>query len=90
MGTIFPANAVTCPNCGHDFENTKINGLSLIATISDIDARKRTRARLLLDSLEKVDLTEPEFKAIRKVILDTMNDFNRDIQILLGLGDDLE
>lgn len=88
--SLFLVNAVTCPFCGKDFENNKINGLSLVATVSDIDARKRTRTRQLLDDMEKLALTEPEYRAARKLILDSINDFNRDIQIILGLGDDLE
>ena len=88
--SLFLVNAVTCPSCGHDFENNKINGLSLVATVSDIDARKRTRTRQLLDDMEKLNLTEPEYRAARKLILDSINDFNRDIQIILGLGEDLE
>lgn len=84
------ATAVTCPNCGHDFEHNKVNGISLVATIADIDARKRTHARLLLNDLERLDLTQPEYDVIRKKVLDTLNGFNREIQIILGLGDNLE
>lgn len=87
---LFAANIVVCPNCKTQFPHEKINGLSLVATISDIDARKRTHARLLLNDLERLDVTRPEYEAIRKKVLDTLNDFNRDVQIILGLGDDLE
>lgn len=93
MGTdgLFPANIVTCPQCGSDFTHNKINGLSLVAAVSDINAQTRKHQRLALNSIEDhMDLTEPEFRAIRKVIMDSFMNLNRDVQAILGLDDGVE
>lgn len=89
--TLFPANIATCPNCQHTFEHNRVNGVSLVAAVNDIDARKRMHCRLALDTIETHGgLSEVEFRAIRKVLMDSFNDFNRDVQTILGLADDVE
>ena len=90
MGTLFAGNLATCPSCGAQFEHNKINGVALVHAVNDIDARKRMHLRLIIDGLERLDLDRPAFTAIRKVILDGINDFNRDVQTILGLEDDVE
>lgn len=87
---IFAGNLATCPTCGSQFEHNKINGVALVQAVNDIDARKRMHLRLMIDGLERLDLTRPEFTAIRKVVLDGINEFNRDVQTILGLDDDVE
>lgn len=80
-----------CPHCGNAFNHNKINGLALIEAITDIEARKRTYCRLTLDSLERMALDKTlDFKMIKKVILDNFNDYNRDVQTILGWGTDAE
>jgi len=88
---LFPANIAMCPKCGTEFSHNKINGLSLIAAISDINARIRMHQRLALNAIENhMDLDRPSFMAIRKVIMDEFNNAGRDIQAILGLDDGVE
>lgn len=91
MGTIFQPNIIVCPSCNHYFEHNMINGVALIDATHRIDARKRMYCRLVLDSVERLDkggaLT---FPSIKKIILDSFNDFNRDTQTIIGLGADAE
>lgn len=87
---IFSGNLAVCPNCNTQFEHNKVNGVALIQAVNDIDARKRMHSRLMLDALERLDLDRPAFNAVRKVILDSMNNFNRDVQTCLGLADEVE
>lgn len=88
---LFPANVATCPSCGTTFPHNKINGVSLIATVSDIDARKRMYCKLGLDSIERLaQERELKFNMIKKIFLDNFNDFNRDIQSILGYTDEVE
>lgn len=89
---IYRASQVVCPTCGSVFENNKINGIALIQTIQNIDARKRMYCKLSLDDLERLSknsgtITFPEAK---KIILDNFNDFVRDIQTIMGLGAEAE
>ena len=91
MGTIFAANLVTCPSCRHEFENNKINGISLVQTVADIEARKRMYCKLALNQIERLaQERELKFIMIKKIFLDSMNDFNRDIQSILGFDDGAE
>lgn len=88
---IFAGNVATCPNCNHTFAHNKINGVALVAAVADIDARKRMYCRLVLNDLEKLALAkELRFQDIKKVFLDGINDFNRDVQTILGLDEDAE
>lgn len=88
---IFPANIAACPNCGTTFAHNKINGISLVATVADIEARKRMYCKLALDSIERLaESKELKFQMIKKIFLDNMNDFNRDIQSILGYDDGVE
>lgn len=88
---VFAGNVATCPECGHTFAHNKVNGVALVSAIADIDARKRMYCRLTLNDLEKrsVDKTLT-FNDIKKIFLDNINDFNRDIQTILGLDEDAE
>jgi hypothetical protein len=86
---IFQGNIAVCPNCQHTFKHNKVNGLAIIEAVSNIDARKRMYCRLTLDQLEKMALDSTlTFDLIKKLILDNFNDFNRDIQTILGWGAD--
>lgn len=88
MERAFPANVAVCPKCHSAFPHNKVNGMAVIEAIGNIDARKRMYLRLTLDGVERLDLDEIAQKAIRKVIFDNFNDFNRDIQTMLGFGED--
>lgn len=87
---VFAGNLAVCPECNTQFEHNKINGVALVQAINDIDARKRMHLRLSIDALERLDLDRPAFNATRKVILDGFNEFNRDVQTILGLADEVE
>lgn len=85
----FPANVVVCPTCNSQFAHNKVNGIALIQLMHDIDARKRMYLRLTLDSLERMGEEKTlTFSMIKKIVLDNFNDFNRDIETLLGFGED--
>jgi hypothetical protein len=86
---IFQANIAVCPSCQTQFAHNKVNGLAIIEAVSSIDARKRMYSRLTLDQLERLAQEKTlTFDMIRKLILDNFNDFNRDVQTILGWGAD--
>jgi hypothetical protein len=89
---IYRATHIVCPACGNSFENNKINGIALIQTIQNIDARKRMYCKLSLNDLERLSATTGSipFNDVKKIILDNFNDFVRDIQTIMGLGEDAE
>lgn len=88
---VFAGNVATCPECGNTFAHNKVNGVALVSAIADIDARKRMYCRLVLNDLERKGLENKlTFADIKKVFLDNINDFNRDIQTILGLDEDAE
>lgn len=89
MEEIYTANIAVCPACNTKFAHNKVNGIAIIQAMHDIDSRKRTYLRLTLDSLERLAVEkELTFKMIKKIVLDNFNDFNRDIQTMLGFGED--
>lgn len=90
VDAVFQGNVAVCPSCGNKFEHNRVNGIALIQAINDVDARKRMYCRMTIDSLERLDLEKPAFDAIRKIILDNFNDLNRDVQSILGFGDDID
>lgn len=91
MQIVFEPNLVLCPKCDHEFVNNRVNGLALIEAINHIEARKRMYLKLALDSLEKVSREDKlEFSKVKKVILDNFNDWGRDIQTILGIGQEVE
>lgn len=90
MGTVFSPNIITCPKCSNTFEHNMINGMALIDAVSRIDARKRMYCRLTLDGLENLKQVKTLDIPTKKLILDNFNDLNRDVQVILGFGNDLE
>lgn len=71
-----------------DFEYTK--NLEVIDLMNYMDKKKRLHQKLILTELEKhFDPTSYEFKSIRKVVLDSTNDFSRSILRAI-FGDDFE
>ena len=89
MREAYPANIAVCPSCNTQFAHNKVNGIALIQAKNDIDARKRTYIRLTLDSLERLGAEKTlTFPMIKKIVLDNFNDFNRDIETMLGFGED--
>lgn len=89
MQTVFEPNIVSCPKCDHTFSNNRINGLALIEAVNHIDAQKKMYARLALDTLEK-QMEPKEFLRVKKVFLDSFNDWGRSIQVILGMGQEVE
>lgn len=88
---VFAGNVATCPNCNTTFAHNKVNGVAMVAALADIDARKRMYCRLTLNDLERKALQKTlTFDEVKKVFLDNINDFNRDIQTILGLDEDAE
>lgn len=88
---VFSGNVATCPNCNHTFPHNKVNGVALVSAVADIDARKRMHIRLALNDIENLALSKDlKFNDIKKVLLDKMNDFNRDVQVILGLDEGAE
>ena len=88
---VFSGNIAVCPNCHTSFAHDKVNGVALVSAIADIDARKRMRCKLALDDIEDLGLRkELKFIHIKKIFLDSFNDFNRDIQRILGLDEGVE
>lgn len=91
---VFPANIVSCPKCNHTFENNRINGLAVIEAVNHIDARKRMYCKLALDSIEKLVrdgyMDHQTYTKIKKTVLDNFNDWGRDVQTILGLGNNVE
>lgn len=91
MQTLFEPNEIACPNCSHTFVNTRINGLALIEAINIIDARKRMYCKLALDLLENYSRSgNLNFPMTKKIVLDHFNDWGRDIQTILGSGQEVE
>lgn len=83
---------VICPTCGTQFDNNKVDGLALVSTVQKIDARKRMYCKLSLDDLERLSKSSGTiaFPEAKKIVLDNFNDFVRDIQTILGLGNEVE
>ncbi len=67
-------------------EGVVIQGLDLIDIISIVDKKKRKYLALMLQDVEEVlKPTSPEFKIVRKIILDNVNSYTRSmIRSLLG------
>lgn len=89
MQVVFEPNIVVCPKCDHQFSNNRVNGLALIEAINHIDNQKKMYSRLALDTLER-QLPPDEFKRVKKVFLDSFNDWGRSIQVILGMGTEVE
>lgn len=83
-------NSVVCPFCNNTFSHNKVNGIALLEIAQTIETRKRMHCRLTLDSIERADLTQAQFKAIKKSVLDGYNDLTRDIHTSLGFGTEAE
>lgn len=83
-------NTIFCPHCGKNFVHNKVNGIALLEISQTIETRKRMRCRLTLDAIERADLDEATFRAIKKAILDGYNDLARDIHTILGFGTEVE
>lgn len=67
-------------------EGVVIQGLDLIDIISIVDKKKRKYLALMLQDVEEVlKPTSPEFKIVRKIILDNVNSYTRSlVRSLLG------
>lgn len=91
MTVLVTPNVVVCPHCDKDFIYNKVNGIALLQLLHDIDARKRMYCRLALDDIEKLaEKGELTFAAAKKIYLDSMNDYTRDISTALGFGREAE
>lgn len=88
---VFEPNIVSCPNCNHNFVNNRVNGLALIEAVNHIEAQKRMYCKLSLDAIERLSKEGTiDFYKTKKIILDNFNDFNRGVQTILGIGQDVE
>ncbi len=91
MAYLVSPNIIVCPHCNKEFEYNRVNGIALLQLIADIEARKRMYTRLALEDIERlVEHDELKFPAIRKIVLDSMNDFTRAISTELGFGTEAE
>jgi len=86
-----PKNIVVCPKCDTHFEHNKINGIALLEAVQDIEARKKMYCRLTLDAIERVKEDEKiPYPVIRKIVLDALSDFARDVHSIIGFGTEVE
>lgn len=84
-------NVIVCPHCDQAFVHNKVNGVALVQLASDIESRKRTALRLMLNTIDRLDRDrELTTGNVRKVILDSVNDLIRDIHVNIGFGTDAE
>lgn len=89
--TTVTQNVIVCPHCEQAFVHNKINGVALVQLASDIEARKRTGLRLMLNTIDRLDRDgELTAATVRKVILDSVNDLIRDVHTNIGFGVDAE
>lgn len=89
--TTFSQNVVVCPQCGTSIVHNKVNGVALVEAIGHIAARKKMYSRLSLDALERAaENGNLNFPLIRKTILDNFSDFSRDVETILGWGNEAE
>jgi hypothetical protein len=89
MVAILQPNVVVCPHCGKDFVHNKVNGMALLELSGSIDARKRMHCRLTLDAIERIFNGEIP-RPIKKAIFDGYNDLSRDMQTMIGFGNEVE
>lgn len=90
-GNVIQSNTVKCPSCSTRFENNVVNGIALVDLVGRIDSRKKMYCRLTLDSIERLEESRNlSVATIKKIILDNLNDYNRDVQTMLGWGLDVE
>lgn len=88
---LFSPNVVVCPHCEKEFAYNKVNGIALIEAAQNIESRKRMYLRLTLDNLERLSReNKMEFVAVKKTVLDNINDLVRDIHTILGFGSEAE
>jgi hypothetical protein len=84
-------NIIACPKCETTFEYNKVNGLAQVEVAQSIESRKRMYLKLTLDALERLYReNNPTFGVVKKIILDNVNDYTRDIHTILGFGEDAE
>ena len=87
----FDSNLVVCPHCNQNFEHNKVNGVAIVEAASDIEKRKRMYCRLSLEALERLDREGSlNFPQVKKIILDSFNDYTRNIHTIIGFGQDAE
>lgn len=87
----FETNTVVCPQCSHQFDHSKINGIALIEAAANIEKQKRMYCKLSLDSLERLDKEgKLYFPQTKKILLDNFNDFTRAVHTIIGFGREVE
>lgn len=86
-----PKNIVVCPSCETQIEYNKVNGVALLEAVKDIEARKKMYCRLTLDTLERIKKDDLiPYTAVRKIVLDALSDFARDVDSIIGFGTEVE
>lgn len=62
-----------------------IQGLDVLDVLTLVDKKKNKFAAIALQEIEELGITENDFKNIRKIFLDTLNEFTRStLRALLG------
>ena len=62
-----------------------IQGLDVIDVLTLVDKKKNKFAAIALQEIEELRISEDDFKNIRKIFLDTLNEFTRStLRALLG------
>lgn len=67
-------------------EGVIIQGLDIVDVIRIIDKKKNKFLAISLQEIEEINLDEKDFEIVRKVFLDSLNDFTRSVMRAL-LGD---
>lgn len=89
--TTIMQNVIVCPHCEQAFVHNKVNGVALVELASDIESLKRVAIRLILNEVDRLDRDgELNAAAIRKVVLDKINDLVRNIHTNIGFGTESE
>lgn len=84
-------NTVSCPNCDHEFEYNKVNGVALVEAATSIEKQKRMYCKLSLDALERLNNDgKMNFPQTKKILLDNFNDFTRAVHTIIGFGKEVE
>ena len=83
-------NIIVCPHCDKQFIYNRVNGVALVEATQDIQSRQRVHAKLTLDALDKYKEDGVPFVMARKLLLDALNDFARDVHTIMGFGNEVE
>jgi len=69
-------------------EKKNFEGLTEVEIVRQINKKKKRYCAIALGELEEENLDEEEFKRIRKIFLDSVNNFTRGIFTVIGIDID--